>query len=96
MGARRAGAGAAVNTLPRCHTLLPEVSGEVQDPPDASGQMLVTQPGPVMVSLLLQPGENTVHRLRSRNPPSSTAQAGGKAEWVVCFFCCLISEVELS
>lgn len=86
-GGRSSGwTGCRVKTLPRCHTLLPGVSGEVQDPPDAPGQMLVTQPGPVMVSLLLQPSENTVHRLRSRNPPSSTAQAEGKAEWVVCFF----------
>lgn len=49
-----------IHTL-RSHTLLPEASGEVQDAPDLSGQTLVTQPGPMTASLLLQPSENTVH-----------------------------------
>lgn len=54
----------------RYHTVLPEASGEVQDPLGTSGQMLVTQPSPVTASLLLQPSKNAVRRLRSRNPPS--------------------------
>ena len=48
---------ATVPTPPWCRVLLPEASGEVRDPPDAPGQTLVTQPGPVMASLLLQPSQ---------------------------------------
>lgn len=82
-GAHRAGPAATVHTLSWCHMLLPEASGEVQDPRDTSGQMLVTQPGPVMGFLLLQPITIAVHRPQCRNPPSATAQAEAKAESVL-------------
>lgn len=89
---------AVLDRVPRsthCHTLLPEASGEVRDPLDASGQTRVTQPGPMTASLLCQPSQAAaVGHCRVRNPPSATAQAEGKAEWSV--FCCLIFEVEFS
>lgn len=89
-GVRWAGPDATVHTLLWCHSLLPESSGEVQGPADTSGQLLVTQPGPVMISLLLQPSKTTVGCLRSRNPPSAAAQAGGQG------FGCPGWEAELS